>query len=139
MNKEEHFTTTDTIDEVNKLISNIEDHFTLRSLHTKYNASFFDPTDEIVYNKETLGFRLESQAEVAMLKHIATSTEHHIGHSLIHFAWNLSQTMIKGHESGKPPKKMPALYLLIHSLRRRLILISQKKKENTHEFRLYFY
>ena len=33
-----------------------------------------------------------------MLKHIATSTEHHIGHSLIHFAWNLSQTMIKGHE-----------------------------------------
>ena len=64
-----------------------------------------------------------------MLKHIATSTEHHIGHSLIHFAWNLSQTMIKGHESGKPPKKMlPALYLLIHSLRRRLILISQKKK-----------
>ena len=41
-----------------------------------------------------------------MLKHIATSTEHHIGHSLIHFAWNLSQTMIKGHESEKPPKKM---------------------------------
>ena len=40
-----------------------------------------------------------------MLKHIATSTEHHIGHSLIHFAWNLSQTMIKGHESGKTTKE----------------------------------
>ena len=63
-----------------------------------------------------------------MLKHIATSTEHHIGHSLIHFAWNLSQTMIKGHESGKTTKRCCALYLSIHSLRRHLISISQKKK-----------
>ncbi|MDF9468366.1 patatin-like phospholipase family protein [Bacillus cereus] len=115
VNKEEHFTTTDTIDEVNKLVSNTEDHSTLRSLHTKYNASFFDPADEIVYNKETLGFRLESQAEIAMLKHIATSTEHHIGHSLIHFAWNLSQTMIKGHESGKTTKEDAARTVFINT------------------------
>ena len=95
MNKEEHFTTTDTIDEVNKLISNIEDHFTLKAYTRNTMHLSLIHTDEIVYNKETLGFRLESQAEVAMLKHIATSTEHHIGHSLIHFAWNLSQTMIE--------------------------------------------
>ena len=66
-----------------------------------------------------------------MLKHIATSTEHHIGHSLIHFAWNLSQTMIKV-MSGKTTKEdAAALYLSIHSLRRHLISISQKKEKHS--------
>ncbi|MFJ8529179.1 patatin-like phospholipase family protein [Bacillus sp. NPDC094106] len=115
VSKEENFTTTDIIDEVNKMISNADHHSALRSLHMKYNVSFFDAADEIVYNKETLGFRLESQAEIAMLKHLASPKEHHIGHSLIDFAWNLSQTMIKGHASGKATKEDAARTVFINT------------------------
>ncbi|TKJ04360.1 patatin, partial [Bacillus cereus] len=38
-----------------------------------------------------------------------------IGHSLIHFAWNLSQTMIKGHESGKTTKEDAARTVFINT------------------------
>ncbi|MEW9576626.1 patatin-like phospholipase family protein [Bacillus toyonensis] len=115
VSKEEHLTTTETINEVNKLVSNTDHHSALRSLHTNYNVSFFDPADEIVYNKETLGFRLESRAEIAMLKHIASAKKHHIGHSLIDFVWNLSQTMIKGQASGKTTKEDAARTVFINT------------------------
>ncbi len=41
--------------------------------------------------------------------------KHHIGHSLIDFVWNLSQTMIKGQASGKTTKEDAARTVFINT------------------------
>ncbi|KFN03036.1 patatin [Bacillus clarus] len=115
VSKEEHLARTAVTAEINKVISDLDNQEGGSWLSTQYNVNFFEHQDEIVYNKETLGFRLESKVEIAMMKHVANPTRHHIGHSLIDFAWNLSQTMIKGHQSGKTTKEDAARTVFINT------------------------
>jgi len=89
VSQEENFTLTASDEKVNTL---------LRSITPSNELFFIGENDEIIYNKETLGIRLDSKEEIAITKHIANPKSHHIDH-LIVFAWNLTETMLKAQTS----------------------------------------
>ncbi|MEE3949679.1 patatin-like phospholipase family protein [Bacillus wiedmannii] len=54
--------------------------------------------DVQVYNKETLGFRLDSKAEIDVMRNIAAPVSHEID-NFFDFTWNLMGTIVKGQDS----------------------------------------
>lgn len=84
-----------TVSELDKAINNVigkvnapSDSHSLKLLKK--------PNSEIGYNKETLGFRLESEVNMAVLNERSHPIEHPIGHNALVFLWNFSQTVLKG-------------------------------------------
>ncbi|GGE54709.1 patatin-like phospholipase family protein [Priestia taiwanensis] len=71
--------------------------------------------DMQVYNKETLGFRLDSQTEIDVMRNIAAPVCHEID-SFFDFAWNLVGTVIKGQDSMHLHKDDAARTIYINTL-----------------------